>query len=155
QEIAIEAARDVRDFYDQRAESADEPSTAAGAQGRHLLVLSIDATGVNMIPSGLRTPAPPRPARSRPRPSSPARNAPDAPAWPASPPATTPSPPPRTAADILPRDAPERAERKKGPAAKNRHMDASLEHSTATMVTTLFDQAERRDPEHLRRWIVL
>ncbi|WP_157878249.1 hypothetical protein [Streptomyces torulosus] len=34
-------------------------------------------------------------------------------------------------------------------------MNASLEHSTATMVTTMFDQAECRDPEHLRRWIVL
>lgn len=45
----------------------------------------------------------------------------------------------RTAADILPRDATERAKRKKGLAAKNRHLDTSLEHSTATMVTTLFD----------------
>ncbi|MET9662626.1 hypothetical protein [Streptomyces sp. NPDC006510] len=34
-------------------------------------------------------------------------------------------------------------------------MDASLEHCTATMVTTLFDQAERRDPERLRHWNVL
>jgi hypothetical protein len=49
QEIAIEAARDVRDFYDQRAESAGEPPAAAGARGRHLLVLSIDATGVLFV----------------------------------------------------------------------------------------------------------
>jgi len=156
QEIAIEAARDVRDFYDQRAERATEHSAAAGTEGRDLLVLSIDATGVNMIPSGLRTPAPPRPAGPQP-PSAQLSNKErtgrtrmacvtacyDA------------APAPRTAADILPRDASERAERKKGPAARNRHMDASLEHSTATMVTTLFDQAECRDPEHLRRWIVL
>ncbi|MCX4454761.1 hypothetical protein OG585_19065 [Streptomyces sp. NBC_01340] len=45
QEIVIEAARDVRDFYDQRAGRVGEPAAAAGAQGRHLLVLSIDATG--------------------------------------------------------------------------------------------------------------
>jgi hypothetical protein len=156
QEIAIEAARDVRDFYDQRAGSADEPSAAADAQGRHLLVLSIDATGVNMIPSGLRTPAPPRPPGPQPpsaQLSSTERTGRTRMACVTA--CYDAAPAPRTAADILPRDAPERAERKKGPATKNRHMDASLEHSTATMVTTLFDQAERRDPEHLRRWIVL
>ncbi|MCX4792308.1 hypothetical protein OG369_41655 [Streptomyces sp. NBC_01221] len=48
-EITSEAARDVRDFCTQRAQ---EPRTA-GLGGRDLLVLSIDATGVNMIPSGL------------------------------------------------------------------------------------------------------
>ncbi|MFE5375778.1 hypothetical protein [Streptomyces mirabilis] len=153
QEIAIEAARDIRDFYDQRAGSAEEPSAAVGAQGRHLLVLSIDATGVNMIPSGLRTPAPPRPQPPSAQLSSKERTGRTRMACVTA--CYDAAPAPRTAADILPRDATERAERKKGPAAKNRHMDASLEHSAITMVTTLFDQAERRDPEHLRRWIVL
>lgn len=156
QEIAIEAARDVRDFYEQRAADAAEPSAAAGTQGRHLLVLSIDATGVNMIPSGLRTPAPPRPSGPQPpsaQLSSRERTGRTRMACVTA--CYDAAPAPRTAADILPRDAAERAARTKGPVAENRHMDASLEHSTATMVTTLFDQAERRDPGHLRRWIVL
>jgi hypothetical protein len=65
------------------------------------------------------------------------------------------APAPRSAADVLPKDAAEREKRRKGPRATGRRVDASLEHSTATMVATLFDQAEERDPEHLRRWIVL
>jgi hypothetical protein len=56
---------------------------------------------------------------------------------------------------VLPKDAAEREARRKGPRAAGRRIDASLEHSTAAMVTTLFDQAEKRDPTHGRRWIVL
>jgi hypothetical protein len=155
-DIAIEAARDVRDFYAQRAGNVTEPPATAGAQGRDLLVLSIDATGVNMIPSGLRTPAPPRPSGPQPpsaQLSSRERTGRTRMACVTA--CYDAVPAPRTAADILPRDAPERAARKKGPASKNRHLDASLEHSTTAMVTALFDQAERRDPGHLRRWIVL
>lgn len=151
-EIASEAASDVRDFYAERAQ--EQPP--AGPGGRDLLVLSIDATGVNMIPSGLRTPAPARPAGPQP-PSAQlstrertgrTRMACVTACYDA-------APAPRGAADVLPKDAAERANRRKGPRAVRRRVDASLEHSTATMVTTLFDQAEERDPEHLRRWIVL
>jgi hypothetical protein len=154
QEITIEAARDVRDFYAQRAGTAPEP--AAGPGGRDLLVLSADATGVNMIPSGLRTPAPPRPTGPQPpsaQLSSRERTGRTRMACVTACYDATPAP--RAAADILPRDAAERAARAKGPVATARRMDASLEHSTAAMVTALFDQAEQRDRTRQRRWIVL
>jgi hypothetical protein len=56
------------------------------------------------------------------------------------------APAPRTAADVLPKDEAERAARREGPRAQEQRVDASLEHSTAAMVTALFDQAHRRDP---------
>jgi hypothetical protein len=65
------------------------------------------------------------------------------------------TPAPRTVADILPANRAEREARTKGPRARARQLDASLERSTATMVSDLFDAAERRDPDHRRRWIVL
>lgn len=152
QEIAIEAAHDVRGFYTQRAQQ----QPPAGPEGRDLLVLSIDATGVNMIPSGLRTPAPAQPTGPQP-PSAQlstrertgrTRMACVTACYDA-------VPAPRSAADVLPKDAAEREARRQGPRAVRRRVDASLEHSTAAMVTTLFDQAHKRDPTHGRRWIVL
>ena len=158
QEIATEAARDVRDFYASACRERRPTPAASRRQGRDLLVLSIDATGVNMIPSGLRDPGPAPPGRPAAAlgPAVQHGNAPDAPAWPASPPCYDAAPAPRTAADILPaRRGRTRRAAERTRARRNRHMDASLEHFTAPMVTALFDQAERRDPEHLRRWIVL
>jgi hypothetical protein len=61
----------------------------------------------------------------------------------------------RSGADIIPADAAERSTRRPGPRASNRRVDASLQHSTAPMVTALFDQAEQRDPARRRRWVVL
>ncbi|WP_097225868.1 hypothetical protein [Streptomyces sp. OV198] len=142
-EIAVEAARDVRDFYGQRASTAESGRPG----GRDLLVLSIDATRVTMIPSDLRTPGPPRP--TAPQPPSPqlssrertgrTRMACVTACYDA-------APAPRTAADVLPKDEAERAARREGPRAQEQRVDASLEHSTAAMVTALFDQAHRRDP---------
>jgi hypothetical protein len=59
-QITVDAARDVRDFYPQHPVPA--PATRAGGEPgpRDLLVLSIDATGINMIDSGLREAAPAR-----------------------------------------------------------------------------------------------
>jgi hypothetical protein len=162
QEITVEAARDVRDFYAQHTAPdpapapGTEPEPAPGTGGRDLLVLSIDATGVNMIPSGLRTPAPPRPAGPQPpsaQLSTRERTGRTRMACVTA--CYDVRPAPRSAADILPRDAAERAARRDGPVAKARRMDASLEHSTAAMTTALFDQAEQRDPAHQRRWVVL
>lgn len=77
--IATEAATDIRDFYQHGAAPATE---AAHTGGRDVLVLSIDATGVNMIPADLREPPPlDRPGRSHPAPNSRAGNGPHAPAW--------------------------------------------------------------------------
>lgn len=151
-QIAAEAAVDIRDFY--------QPATGLGhvpaGEGRDVLVLSLDATGVNMIPADLREPAPTRPPGPQPPSAQLARRERtgrtrmavvtaiyDA------------TPAPRGAADILPADATERAARQPGPRAARRRVDASLAHSVAPMVTALFDQAETRDRQRRRRWVVL
>lgn len=153
--ITVEAARDVRDFYCQHRVPA--PVVRAGEPGgRDLLVLSVDATGVNMIDSGLREAAP---ARDRgPQPPSAqlacreragrTRMAVVTALYDAAPAVRTP-------ADIMPAGAVERAERRPGPKAVNRELDASIVDSTAPMVTRLFDRADKRDPTHQRRWVVL
>jgi hypothetical protein len=57
--------------------------------------------------------------------------------------------------DVLPATAAERADRRPGPKAVNREVDASLADSTTPMTSRLFDRAQQRDPQHRRRWIVL
>ena len=141
------AACDIRDFYQHQPIGAGDPGD--------LLVLSIDATGVAMIPAGLRTPAPPpagphppharlsdqeRTGRTRMACVTACYNA---------------TPAVRTAADVLPTTANERAARRPGPTATGRHLDASIEHGITVMTHGLFDHAEHRDPLHRRRWIVL
>jgi len=152
-QIATEAAVDIRDFY----QPADGPHVdPSGADGRDVLVLSIDATGVNMIGADLREPAPARPAGPQPPSAQLARRdrtgrtrmavvtaVYDA------------APAPRTAADILPADPAERAARRRGPRTSGRKVDASLEYSVAPMVAALFDHAQARDPQRRRRWVVL
>ncbi|WP_328474611.1 hypothetical protein OHA21_15650 [Actinoplanes sp. NBC_00393] len=118
-------------------------------------MLSIDATGVNMIDSGLRESPPdhdgPRPpsaqlsCRER---TGRTRMAVVTAVYDAAPAVRGP-------ADVMPAGATERADRRPGPRAVNRQVDASVVDSTAPMTTRLFDRAEQRDPQHLRRWIVL
>jgi hypothetical protein len=154
-QITVDAARDVRDFYRQHpvpapAARGDEPAP------RDLLVLSIDATGINMIDSGLREAAPSR--SSGPQPPSAqlacreragrARMAVVTACYDAAPAVRDP-------ADILPTGAGERSFRRPGPKAVNRELDASVVDSTVPMVTRLFDRAQQRDPQRQRRWIVL
>jgi hypothetical protein len=71
-QITVEAGHDIRDFYQQHTVPAPTAHPGGEPTPRDLLVLSIDATGVNMIDSGLREPAPTRPAGPRP-PVSPTR----------------------------------------------------------------------------------
>lgn len=153
-QITTDAARDVRDFYPQHPVPA--PATCGGAGPRDLLVLSIDATGVNMIDSGLRG-------------SPPARdNGPQPPSAQLSVRERTGrtrmavvtaiydcAPAVRSPADVMPADTTERATRRPGPKAVNRQVDASIVDSTAPMTARMFDRAQQRDPDHLRRWIVL
>jgi hypothetical protein len=64
-QITTNAARDVRGFYAQHPVPA--PAVRPGGVGpRDLLVLSIDATGINMIDSGLRESPPARDDRPQP-----------------------------------------------------------------------------------------
>jgi hypothetical protein len=154
-EITVQAAHDVRDFYQQHTVPAPA-ARPGGPAPRDLLVLSIDATGINMIDSGLRDPTPAR----NPGPQPPSaqlacrertgrtRMAVVTACYDAAPAVRDPG-------DILPADAAERTGRRPGPKAANREVDASVIDSTTPMTARLFDRAQQRDPQHRRRWIVL
>jgi hypothetical protein len=142
------AATDIRDFYQHQPIVAGDPGD--------LLVLSIDATGVAMIPTSLRSPAPPPATGPQPphaRLSEPERTGRTRMATVIA--CYDAKPAVRTAADILPTTAGERAARRTGPTATNRHLDASAEHGITVMTSRLFDHAQHRDPQHRRRWIAL
>jgi hypothetical protein len=155
-QITTDAARDVRGFYPQHPVPAPTVRPDGQAGPRDLLVLSIDATGVNMIDSGLRDSPPGRDDGPRP-PSAQlscrertgrTRMAVVTAVYDAAPAVRSP-------ADVMPTGATERATRRPGPKAVNRQIDASIVDSTAPMTRRLFDRAQQRDPNHLRRWIVL
>jgi len=65
------------------------------------------------------------------------------------------TPAPRTAADVLPAGEAQRASATPGPVAKNKWLTASVEHDAAEVVAQVFDEAERRDPDHTRVWVAL
>jgi hypothetical protein len=151
-EITEQAAWDVRDFYQKPVNARVDPAAVGDT-----LVLSVDATGVNVIETDLRErtradrpvgPRPPSAQLSRRDRRGRTRMAVVTAIYDAAPAA-------RAAGDILPVDATERANRRPGPRARNRRVNASLERSTTPMIVDLFDQAERRDPEHRRRWVVV
>lgn len=62
------------------------------------------------------------------------------------------APVPRRATDIL---AAHGEEPVKGPVAKNKWLTASVVEDAAEVITTVFDEAERRDEAHLRTWVAL
>ena len=152
-EVCEHAATDITAFYRR------PPAVGASTD---LLVLSVDATGINMIDSGLRDQVrqvADAEAASGPRPPSAQladrtrtgrrRMATVTAVYDA---ATV----PRRPADVLPATAAERAARtREAPRASGREVRASVTTSTAEMITGMFDQAAQRDPHHRRRWIVL
>jgi hypothetical protein len=64
------------------------------------------------------------------------------------------APAPRTPADILPSSQQHQAARA-GPRAVGKWLTASVTSDAATVITRVFDEAGRRDPDHQRRWVVL
>jgi len=62
------------------------------------------------------------------------------------------TPAPRTPADVL---APAKEKVLPMPKAKHRWLTASVVEDAATVVSGIFDEAERRDPDHQRQWLVL
>jgi hypothetical protein len=151
-EITEQAAQDVREFYQRSTHGSVDPATIGDT-----LVLSIDATGVNVIDADLRErtradrPAgrrPPSAQLSRRDRRGRSRMAVVTAVYDATPAV-------RTAADLLPVDVSERTNRRPGPRARNRRVNASLARSTTPMIVYLFDQAELRDPDHRRRWVVV
>ncbi|MGH9244041.1 MAG: ISKra4 family transposase [Acidimicrobiales bacterium] len=62
------------------------------------------------------------------------------------------TPAPRTPDDVFGSRAQPRVE---PPVAKNKWLTASVVRDAAAVVSHIFDQAERRDPDHARTWIAL
>ena len=61
----------------------------------------------------------------------------------------------RTPADILPDCGAKRAEVTAGPTASNKWLTTSVVEEAASVVHAIFDEAERRDPNHTRAWVAL
>ncbi|MGH3501365.1 MAG: ISKra4 family transposase [Nocardioidaceae bacterium] len=64
-------------------------------------------------------------------------------------------PVPRTPADILPSTDAERRTAIPGPRTHAKWLTASVVDDAATVVAQIFDEAERRDPDHARTWVAL
>ena len=62
---------------------------------------------------------------------------------------------PRTPVDILPTTEAERRAATPGPRAHDKWLTASVVDDAATVVAQIFDEAERRDPDHARTWVAL
>jgi hypothetical protein len=148
--LARAAARDVDAFY-----AARRPGP--GPDG-DVLVLSADGKGIVMRPEALREPTRKAAARdghklatrlSKGEKRNRKRMAEVGAVYDATPVTRTPE-------DIITRagtDPP--ARRAKGPVAKDKWLTAGVEHDTTTVITAVFDEAERRDPRHRSPWVAL
>jgi hypothetical protein len=61
----------------------------------------------------------------------------------------------RTAADVIAPAGQTGRERAPGPKAAGKWLCGSVTDNTQTVISAVFDQAEQRDPDHRRTWIVL
>jgi hypothetical protein len=148
EELASLAAMDFEDFYEARR--------PARSKRGDLLVLSADGKGIVMRADALRTRAPARP-RAGPGPTPRLsgddhlyrkRMAEIGAVYDA-------APGPRTLADILASAAPQGHEPAPGPVATNKWLCASVVTTPAAVIARVFDEAQRRDPNHHRTWVAL
>ena len=147
--LTARAAVDVEAFYDTRAREAD-----AGVQS-DLLVLSADGKGIVMRPDALR-PATAKAAAaatnkltcrlSKGEKRNRKRLAEVGAVYDLTPVARTPCDVLASKAGQTPPPAPK---------AGAKWVTASVVHDAATVIATVFDEAERRDPSHARRWVAL
>jgi len=145
EELAARSAADVEDFY---AGVEREP-----AEEGNVLVISADGKGIVMRPGSLR-PATERAAAtvttklegrlSKGEKPNRKRMATVGAVYDL-------EPEPRTAAEVLNRDR----DRPAPPRAKAKWLTASVAEDAAEVVGRVFDEAERRDPAHQRRWVAL
>lgn len=149
EELAVRAALDFEDFYLQRAESRDHAAD--------LLIMSTDAKGIVMREEDLRdetrrkAKASTRRLSTRLSPGEKAnrkRMAQVATVYSIAPFVRSPS-------DVLHtlRD-PEEVDTKR-PRPSEKRVWASVEKSESAVIREMFAEAQRRDPEHARRWVVL
>ncbi|WP_423247582.1 ISKra4 family transposase [Streptomyces achmelvichensis] len=153
EELVQRAAMDVDDFYrHQRPEPAEADT---------LLVLTFDAKGIVMLPAHLREATRRNAARKdaaggqrlASRLSSGEKRGRKRMAEVAA--LDDAHPVARTPLDIIPATALDREDKVKGPVATGKWVTASVRDSCKDVVATVFDEAERRDPDHARTWVVL
>ena len=151
EQLAVRAAVDFEQFYASRARSPD-------AQNDHdndaVLVLSADGKGIVMRQDGLRAATAQAAQRASPKlktrlskgeKHNRKRIAEVGAAYEI-------APAPRTPADVL-ASTPEKT--LPAPKAKNKWLTASVVKDAATVVSSIFDEAERRDGDHQRTWVAL
>jgi hypothetical protein len=146
EQLLRRAAVDIDAFYAARSPSGGDPDD--------VLVLSVDGKGIVMRPDSLR-PATKRAAQtdthklatrlSKGEKRNRKRMAAVGTVY-----DTTPAA--RTVADIFPDDG---HQPEPGPKTKNKWLTASVVDDTATVVSQLFAEADRRDPNHKRTWVAL
>lgn len=146
EELTRRVAEDVDDFYEQ--------AEREGAEETDALVISADAKGIVMRPDALR-PATRKAATcathklttrlSKGEKSNRKRMAELAVVYDC-------KPVPRTPADIFARAGDKKPE---APAARAKWCTASVAADAGEVIEAAFDEAERRDPEHLRPWVGL
>ena len=149
EDLAGRAAVDFEAFYTHR----QPPAAATG----DLLVLSCDGKGVVMRPGALRPATAKAAATTNPKLAArlskgEKRNRKRMAEVGA---VYNTTPVPRSPADILPGNDTERRDATAGPAARNKWLTASVVDDAATVVAAIFDEADRRDPEHAHSWVAL
>jgi len=148
-ELAVAAARDITDFYEQRPHTAPERED--------VLVLSCDAKGVVMRPDALREQtrkqAQSSESKLKTRLSKGEKRNRKRMAEVACVYEVTPAP--RTPADILQGKQTDRQAATPAPKAKNKWLTASVSDDARAVITDMFNEADRRDPDHQRAWVAL
>ena len=149
EDLASRAAIDFDAFYLQRPAPVGEVD--------HVLVLSCDGKGVVMRPGSLRAATAKAAASTNPKLATRLskgekrgrkRMAEVGAVYDI-------TPIPRCPTDVLPGDDTQRAQATAGPTARNKWLTASVVDDAATVVTAIFDEADRRDPNQQRTWIAL
>jgi Uncharacterised protein family (UPF0236) len=150
EQLAVRAAFDFEAFYAAQARAKREPEH----DDDDVLVISADGKGIVMRPDGLRAATAKAAHSAQPKlktrlsrgeKRNRKRIAEVGAVYDA-------VPAPRTAAEVL-----QSSDQKTTPApkARNKWLTASVVEDAAVVVSKLFDEAERRDPEHQRTWIAL
>jgi hypothetical protein len=148
-ELTLAAAQDVGAFYAQRERTVPD--------GKDLLVLSCDAKGVVMRPEALReqtrTQAQNASGKLKTRLSKGEKTNRKRMAEIVTVYELTPEP--RTAAEILPDPDNPPAAASTRPKAKNKWLKASVTDDARAVIAEMFNEADRRDPEHKLTWVAL
>ena len=147
--LTLAAAQDVGAFYAQRERTVPD--------GKDLLVLSCDAKGVVIRPEALREPTRAQAQNasgklktrlSKGEKTNRKRMAEIVTVYEL-------APEPRTAAEILPDPDNPPAAASTRPKAKNKWLKASVTDDARAVIAEMFNEADRRDPEHKLTWVAL